>query len=317
MSNDPWARLDPKPSNLRGNRVEGGHPLDAYWVRRSDGARGVAFYGVDFNGLDASAPCLKGVEVVPKQGSPSELGLFLQADEHREVFKLLCEDVVDASQRCESPRAATAAIYRRLEHWTEMLAVGHGRQLGDQAVRGLIGELLLLETLARLRGLQAALDAWVAPDDHPQDFSLPKGILEAKTRLAASRPLVSISSLEQLETSELPLALWVMELTPDPNGSTLNGLANDLMSLADAGGPALAGRMRLALLRRGYEHFDSYDALRYRVSGERAFAVASDFPRITRSSTDLRIRTATYQVDLTALGQFERDPTEILTSYFG
>lgn len=317
MSSDPWARLAPKPSNLLGNRVDGDHALDAYWVRRSDGARGVVFYGVELDAPGEPLPCLKGVDAVAVNGAAPELGLFLLADEHREVFQLLCEDVIEASRRSTSKAAATVAIHRRLEHWTEMLAAGRGRQMGEHAVRGLFGELIFLRDLGDRLGLNAALEAWVAPDDHPQDFCLPAGIVEVKTRLAAARSLVSISSLEQLETGELPLALWVVEITPDQNGASLNTLADELLERARAEDLAMAHRMQLAMLRRGYERLDAYDSPRYRVSGTRAFTVAAGFPRVIRSATDLGVRTATYQLDLTALGPFESVPDQILTSYSG
>lgn len=317
MSSDPWARLDPKPSNLRGNRAEGAHPLDVYWVRRSDGARGLVFIGVDRSMLGETLPCLRGVEMSLGEGEPPELSLFLQADEHREVFQLLCEDVIEASGRTASASNATGAIFRRLEHWTEMLAAGRSRELSPHEVRGLMGELILLDTVKAIGGLAAALASWVAPDDHPQDFALANGILEVKTRLATSRPVVSISSLEQLEIGVLPLALWVIELTPDAHGQSLNSLVGSLMSAAQQAGSECVDRLRLALLRRGYEPSDRYDQPCYRCSDVSAFSIDDDFPRITRSATDLRIRAANYQLDLTTLLCFQRDPMRILTKYAG
>lgn len=66
-------------------------------------------------------------------------------------------------------------------------------------------------------------------------------------------------------------------------------------------------RLDLALLRRGYEYSARYETQRYRISGTRAFAVGSTFPRLTRSTTDMRVRSATYCIDLTSLAEFEVD----------
>lgn len=317
MRHDPWSRLQQSPSNLRGLRIAEAHPLSVYWVRRSDGACGVVFQGIDEVPAANVLPCLRDVDVAAASGPPPELALFLTDDTHREVFQLLCEDVIEVSSRCASVGLATAAVLERVENWAGMLAAGRPGELGEQAVRGLMGELFLLDALRQRIGLADALGAWVAPDDHPQDFSLPAGILEAKTRLATARQLVSISSLEQLETGELPLALWVIELTPNGTGASLNSMVDELLIRASAEGSRVENRLRIALFRRGYEHSGSYDVPRYRCSAVRAFRVLAGFPRITRSGTDLRIRTATYQLDLAALGPFEIDPAEILATFIG
>lgn len=57
-------------------------------------------------------------------------------------------------------------------------------------------------------GLEAALQSWVAPDDHPQDFALDHRLIEVKTRLAGSRS--STGSLSSLQRP--PLFLMVLEV---------------------------------------------------------------------------------------------------------
>jgi hypothetical protein len=163
----------------------------------------------------------------------------------------------------------------------------------------------------------AGIDAWVAPDGHPQDFALPRGLVEVKARLAGSRQHVSISSLDQLETHDLPLVLVVVEFVPDPEGASLNDAVSELLARANEVGAVCEQRLDISLLRRDYTRSERYDWQRYRVSNVRAFTVGLTFPRITRSATDMRVLQATYMVDLTKLREFEADPYSTIATLLG
>jgi hypothetical protein len=211
---------------------------------------------------------------------------------------------------------ATLALFRRLAHWQAMLRVASPTEMGPNEVRGLMGELWVLDSLRQRSGLLRALRAWVAPIDHPQDFSFGGGIIEVKARLAGSRPWVSISSLEQLEPGHLPLHLMVVELASSEaaDAMSLNSMVGALIRHARDEAAAVEEELQEALLRRGYVHSPRYDDLSYTVSGVRSFQVGEGFPRITRSQTDRRIATATYCIDLTAIGSFESDVEETFSA---
>ena len=315
---DPWRDLAPDPTHLLGRRAEGDHPLAVYWVSSSDGAPGLQMRGIDGSSVPRSLPKPRGIsiQVSDEAGQEQSLSLFLVAHEDRDVFLALCRDVIEFSAAGDQASNATAMVFRRLSHWQSLLSRGRPGELAPHEVRGLIGELWCLEQLSGQMGIQSALPSWVAPDDHPQDFALTAGIVEVKTRLAGSRPHVSISSLEQLEVGHLPLYLLVVELTPsDAEGSTsLNEMAAELVLSAADCGVDTEELAQVALHRRGYALSPSYDALRYVVSGVSAFEVREDFPRLIRSAIDRRVHQATYVLDLTTLGSFEQDPMAMLSA---
>lgn len=320
-SDDPWRSLTPDPAQLLGRRVEGEHPLAIYWVSSSDGAPGIQIRSVDGPSVPRSFPKPRGISIqisdAKEQGQ--SLSLFLIDQKDRDVFLALCRDVIQFSATGSHAPAATALLFRRLSHWQSLLSRGRPDELAPHEVRGLIGELWLLAQVSRVKGVANALSSWVAPDDHPQDFAFSTEIVEVKTRLAGSKPHVSISSLEQLEVGHLPFHLLVVELSPSEAETSLglNDMAARLILEAAALGVDVEEQAQLALRKRGYAISPSYDDLRYVVSGIRAFAVEEGFPRIIRSAVDRRVQQATYVLDLTGLGTFEKDPIGLISTIQG
>src|SRR5262249_42729611 len=83
--------------------------------------------------------------------------------------------------------------------------------LGEACLRGLIGELLVLEAeLLRQLPMAVAVAAWKGPHGFPQDFLLPSGTrLEVKT-ISRDADTVLIHGLLQLDADSDPLALVVV-----------------------------------------------------------------------------------------------------------
>lgn len=317
-TDDPWAAIEVDATQLLGRRVEGSHALPIYWVRGADGAPGLLLKDIEPDAIPSRLPRSRGISVQwgASGAQEREVRIFLLSPGDREVFRALCRDVVAFSAPETNPWAATSAVFRRLEHWQALLSKGAPQEMGPQEIRGVIGELCVLLRLAKDSGIASALSFWVAPDEHPQDFALDRRLLEVKTRLAGSRQQVQISSLEQLEASDLPIYLIAVELAPSgvDGAFSLNDIAGRVMELASGDGLATRDRAERLLLQRGYVEKEAYGLDRYVVSGLRSFLVEEEFPRIVRSATDRRIQQASYVLDLTALGTFECELGECLPS---
>lgn len=310
-ADDPWEGIGPDPAQLVGRRIDEDHVLSIYWVRGDDGAPGLLIRGIEPQGIPRVLPKPRGIGILTNTADRSGpwARLVLQSSEDRDVFTALCRDVIAFSAGEKTASDATASIFLRLARWHALLSRGRSTEMGPQEIRGLIGELRLLEMLAMRIGYSAALQTWVAPEDHPQDFALDTSIIEVKTRLSGSRQQIQISSLEQLESAHLPLNLLVFELAPSDasDAFSLNDIAARLMYQFQAAGTAVQEAADIAMASRGYLRKDAYDIDRYVVAGLRAFSVTGDFPRLTRTSIDARVHQATYILDLTALAAFERD----------
>lgn len=320
MSDDPWVDINKGPDSWVGRRFPGEHCLAPFWAVHPNGAPGVVVRGIPVSSVPNDLPKPRGIalgidtDVV--DAGLATLTMFLQTPEDRDVFQRLCEDIVVHSSTAMDQHDAGQRVFNRLRRWQSLLGLARGREMSDQEVRGLIAELwMLVHHLQPRMGLASALRTWVAPERHPQDFALPNGVLELKARITGSRTEVRISSLEQLERSELPLHLVVVELAPAEQGDvhlSLNDMAARLLDDAQAEGSTIAELAYKALANRGYMAASKYDDLRYSIVGVTVFEVTPDFPRILRGSTDVRIREANYSLILTTLGEYARDLGAVL-----
>lgn len=307
---DPWRSIDADLLKLLGRRVQGDHVLSIFWIKSSNGAPGILIKDIHSEAVPARLPRARGIsiQIIELEEDAREVRVTLLVPEDRGVFLALCNDIVAYSSQESSSRLASAAIFRRLEHWQALLSRGPPEGMGPNEVRGLMGELHILQAFASSVGIATALRYWVAPDDHPQDFATDSSLLEVKTRIAGSRQQVTISSLEQLESGDLPLCLIAVELAPSvgEDAFSLNDLAGNVLKLASQDSLVTRDVAERRLLQRGYLQSDEYGVDRYLVSGVRAYGVEEGFPRIARSSTDLRIKQATYVIDLASISVFER-----------
>jgi hypothetical protein len=307
MHEDPWKGLTPSIDQIKGRRVGGDHPLDAFWIMGADGAPGLLLRGIDPLRVPDQLPKPRGLVLEAGLGAPhAEARMFLREHEDREVFLTLCKDVLSYSGGSATAADATSNVFRRLAHWHSLMARGRSSAMSAYEIRGLIGELFVLERLGASAGFAAALNGWVAPDEHPQDFASDDRLIEVKARLSGSRQVVRISSLAQLEPAQLPLVLVVVELVASEgdDAATLNMICARLVNHARLLGPQLVDKIEAALFKRGYIQMEAYDSEAYRVAGMTAFDCRDGFPRLVRSEVDARIPEAKYMVDLTLVGEF-------------
>lgn len=315
MREDPWNGLTTASEQLVGRRVAGKHPLNVFWIKGADGSPGLLLRDIDALRVPEQLPRPKGLALeVSLDASPAEARMFLHEHEDREVFLTLCKDVVAYSRGSASPSDATSNVFRRLAHWHSLMTRARTLAMGPFEVRGLIGELCVIEQLCESMGFEAALKAWVAPDDHPQDFARTDRLIEVKARLSGSRQVVRISSLAQLEPAQLPLALVVVELlaSEDADAATLNQMCARIVEEARLIGPQSIDLIEAALFKRGYMQMDAYDSVAYRMVGLEAYDCRDGFPRLIRSEVDARIPEAKYMLDLSLVGEFAIPASSVL-----
>jgi len=307
MSDDPWVTLGGAADRLVGRRVPELHLLDFYWARAQNGVPGLVLRSIDVEWIPKVLPKPRGFSLdIETGGDVVEVRIFLRAAEDRDVFLTLCRDIVDYSSSGSSSESCTKRAFRRIGHWHSLMLRARSAAMDAREIRGLIGELLILERLMVSSGTEAALNAWVAPEQHPQDFALDSRIVEVKTRTSGSRFEVQISSLEQLDVLNLPVFLLVIELltSTQSDAMSLNDVCARLLEIAKLDGPVKEDSLDMALLKRGFVRQESYDIDKYRIAGSSAFAVREGFPKITRSQVDVRIVKAQYTIGLSTLSEF-------------
>lgn len=241
------------------------------------------------------------------------LVLSLEEPDRRDLFALICADVIDAASEGSDERHALTMLAGRLAAWRAFLRDRSGR-LGRADMVGIMGELLVLDRVVEAGG--AGLAAWRAPDDGLHDFACGSWAVEVKTSLSGGRS-IRVSSLDQLDDAGLAsLYLCHVRLVEDETGDDLAALVL-----------AVEGRLpddrsrrdfRNALLRRGLLAEDlATPTPTVRVLSIDAYRVSEGFPRLLRVQAAPGIVDASYEVEVRALAPFAVDPGALAAVFQG
>jgi len=105
--------------------------------------------------------------------------------------------------------------------WESMFAL-FGSPLNTIQIRGLIGELLVLDSLIEHQGLDAVM-SWVGPTGTLHDFENDQWHIEVKESMRPD-PIAMIHPINQLEPIEIPFNLVIVGLSRNFDGTSLNDL---------------------------------------------------------------------------------------------
>jgi hypothetical protein len=251
-------------------------------------------------------PRLRGVEVVNREREDRQSVLIfrLLEAEHRDIFERLGRDVIEQCRDLTSEAQVVQRAIGRTWRWHHLLRGGDGR-LGEEAQKGLIGELLVLERLLIPSiGCNAAVVAWLGPVDAPKDFEIGRIAIEAKTRRGAAAPFVAISSEHQLETEGLDeLFLHVIDLSRSSvpaDGISITAVAERVRSRIAGSDPAALERFDSLLLSAGLDLLEEYEDFLWVEGSHRSYRVSDTFPRLNTSSVPQGVNAVQYRLSLAA-----------------
>lgn len=223
---------------------------------------------------------------------------------HRpDLFDVFDEMVVALLQGVdETPSGVGEVVEHVLQQWRELLRPSAG-VLGERELRGLIGELLVLELLADAGLVGVVERVWTGPDRAAHDFTLGRRRrVEVKT-VGVRGSTVTIHGLDQLHPSrdrDLVLALVRLEAAAD--GRSLPDVVETLQtSVGDRTG------LRRQLAKAGYAETDAdrYRGRRYLQSNLYAWTVGADFPRLDvdsfKTAVPDEVVGVEYELDLAGL----------------
>jgi len=241
--------------------------------------------------------------------SSSALGAsrrWLSLRRHRagrlDLFTMMATDVLNVlrSDIDVNDEARLNRFLARVRAWQDFMRAESDGPLSAEAEVGLYGELVVLEGLLAARvAAGIAVPAWKGPLDGLHDFALETGAVEVKTSTSPSGFAARIGSLEQLDDSLIrPLFVAAVRLALDASGETLTQCVSRVRDLLLNEMGTLT-QFETLLLHAGYSalHADRYTR-RFVRSSLRLFEVSDAFPRITRATVPLPVRTAVYEIDL-------------------
>ena len=302
-----WAALLTGPSGTRewrARRVEAAHPLDVFAVVREEGGD----YGILFEcPVSATAPWrlrfesegMRLSDTREAQNGTRRIALALERADLESIFLIVAEDLIASSAAAASSDEAVEAVGVRLSAWQTCLRLRR-EGFGRERMLGLYGELVFLERLAVIVGLDRAIEIWRGPERGLHDFEEKQFAIEIKTSVGRHGN-VRIGSLEQLDPSALRvLVLCRVVVVPDEAGLALASLVERIRKSADQTGRGIRSDLDRRLLMSGYLDSDTGPTKedRFSLTGLEAYAVRDEFPRLTRETVGVAVVAAEYGLDL-------------------
>jgi hypothetical protein len=263
-------------------------------------------------------PTCRGIRTLHEVvGAPNErtvLRVVLEDDRLLEIFAVLSADLVDAAVGETTVAAALRRCIDRICLWQGLFERLPAEGLSDERQRGMVGELLVLETLL-LPHLDAlvAVTAWVGPDPAHQDFIHGGTAVEVKTGLTKRHARIMIANEKQLdERPHRALVLAYLRLDESATrGESLPIVVSRLRGLL-AGDSAASRLFDDRLMLGGYldVHAPNYLPNRWRLLSSRFFRIEGKFPRLTEANLPPGVGDISYSIIADDLSPFEISAAE-------
>lgn len=297
-----WLDIAPQEGDNIGRRVDPGHPLD-FFVGYSDSG------DMQLVLLSSSAPELppsnQHILVTENQRKDGKYALcfVLESRNLRDLFLSLCWDLIDSSYEVRSKDEGVLSVIRRFRKWQMLFSAGIGVKMSESVMRGLIGELWVLNNICALKyGANTAVDGWMGPLKADRDFEYSDTWYEVKTT-SLSKDTIYISSLDQLDTDRggFLVVCRVEEAVATCTAAvSIQSLVTCIQdALATDSHSASVFKARLSL--SGYTEEDESTHKKFCVGKCEQFCVKGDFPRLRRSQLEPQIVQGEYQLSVAAL----------------
>lgn len=280
-------------------RVDAHHPLDLY----------VDFEPPDRPGLVAvctqKPPIVRPLRAVTVEDGRRgdgrwSLRLSLDVPGLVPVFAALCRDIIEFTRAGVSEDQLAAAVVGRLDRWRHLLE-RDASALGETALRGLIGELSVLEVELDALTPAEAIAAWTGPLGTAQDFLLPSGHrIEVKAVRRDART-VRIHGLDQLDPGgdTLELAVVRMEVTGlGGAGAASAPMLVERIIQRIAADPEASAAFLASLAFAGWQQHPQHNELVVRIITIDRYRVGPDFPKLVADSVPHGIEDADYTIIL-------------------
>lgn len=295
---DPWEPISgpSQPGVLASRRVDATHPQELFWARNAAGAKALVLKWNPELDLPGTAPRIRGIAI---DHGPGVLQLVLQDNASQDVFRALCEDLVETLRPIHPAAEAVEAMLLRLGRWQRLLDKGGRGILGETEIRGLFGELQFLKQELLARFGPDSVGLWTGPLGTPQDFQFGTHAVEIKSRSASGPPSVTISSTDQLWAPGASLFLFVYSIGQQPAGTggcSLKALVEAVRIQVGSG--TWRDRFEEKLLEVGYMDLPEYEVTEYTISEPMSFEVREGFPRIIPPMVPDGISSVSYRIHL-------------------
>jgi putative PD-(D/E)XK family protein DUF4420 len=230
-----------------------------------------------------------------------------------DLFSVMGEEIIQVLRRETTPESACRGLVRCIDRWRRFVEKGR-RRLSDEAIRGLIGELVLLMRCVGSFGALSAIQSWSGPTGALRDFELPNYSVEVKTFQSDTGASVRINDPEQLDISNArPVYLAAVKLSQvQSSGMTLPEYVQRVEVLLEIDSEA---KELLQDRLADYGYLSSQANLyteRYLAGPVWLYQVEESFPRIRSTDVPSGVENVQFSIALRALDYFRVDPASVL-----
>lgn len=286
-------------------RVDAVHKLHLYIGRDAEGHETIALRSKEKPKMLLSSKSIK-VSILQRDDNDWMLAFHLIEKDKAMLFYVLCDDMIESSRCISDISMGADFISNRFAKWQKMFAKTRNGLLTEPEIKGLIGELVYIESyLIPKYDQNNTLSAWIGPEKADQDFIFKDKWYEVKTTSSGGEA-VNISSIEQLEQDEdgeLGVVFADKTSMEDLSRVSLNSIIKDLTEKFEEHG--LTEKFINILFDFGYVYREEYDEYVYKINGIKNFVVESEFPKLRRNQLDHAIINANYSLSLAAIKEFE------------
>lgn len=230
--------------------------------------------------------------------------LFSQS---RDVFAVMCENMVQSVLPLRSERDAIKTMLNQLEKWQTLFEKLKGEGLTPSEQLGLYGELHFLQKCLAKQNADSTLSSWVGADKAIRDFQYGNWAVEVKTTAGNNHQKVSVSSERQLdETLVGNLFLFHLSVeTAKKNGESLPEKVSVIRELLKNDSSVLSS-FNNKLIDAGYfeRHTHLYEERCYLARNENYYRVDGNFPRIRENEIRDGVGDVKYSIILSQCNEY-------------
>lgn len=249
-------------------------------------------------------------ELIPDQRNSNRFLLLLTLvnQSHKDIFSVLCEDLIQEVAEEQNERQLIKRILSRFIKWENLFDKANQEGLTSDEQKGLFGELCFLKQLLEHKpNCLLFVESWTGPTAAARDFQNEDWAVEVKSTTATNPQKIKISNERQLDTTLIPnlfLVHYNLEALNN-NGETLNGLIDSIGQLLITQ-PIAEQRFKHLLFEVGYfwHHQDLYSRTGYSLIQVKYFQVGEQFPRLIEITIPNGVSELKYSITIAACEPF-------------
>jgi hypothetical protein len=226
----------------------------------------------------------------------------------RDVFSILCENLVVSISKLKTEQSIIKTILNQLEKWKSLFDKYNSIGLTPSEQQGLFGELHFLQKYLSYNVEHISiLHSWVGIDKALRDFQYNNWALEVKTTAGNNHQKINVSSERQLDETLLD-TLYLYHLSVEVSKGNGENLHNKVLSIRkEFEDDAIALNLfNNKLMEVGYfeKHSELYKEKCYQVRQEKFYKVEKDFPRIKENEVRNGVGDIKYSIILSDYNEY-------------